>query len=433
MIEIVDLRGGGKSQKLDKILKRFRLECRDELESVRQTLADVRANGDFALLRYTREFDGVTLTECELQVSENEIDEAYGMVAPELLESLRKAAYNIRQFHELQKREDIGSVSPGAMTGQRILPIRKAGLYVPGGRAAYPSSVLMNAIPAKVAGVGEIIMCTPPDKNNKVYYLTLVAAREAGVDRIYKAGGAQAIAAMAFGTQTIPRVDKIVGPGNIYVTLAKREVFGIVGIDMVAGPSEVLVVADRSANPRYIAADMLSQAEHDPLAAAILVTDSPEVAKKTAGEIELQLRDLPTAETARKSIDGFGAVLLTSDHKQSVEIANMIAPEHLELAVENPQTMLPEIVNAGAVFLGEYSPEPLGDYFAGPNHVLPTSGTARFSSPLGVDDFIKRSSVIYYGREALEKDSNDIIRLAESEGLYAHANSIKVRFEGDKQ
>lgn len=418
---------------LAKLLDRSSMNSERELGAVKNIIADVRARGDAALLEYTKLFDGARLTADTLRVSESEIDEAYANVPDELLAAMRRSAKNIADYHALQKQKTWLDIKDGAILGQMVRPLASVGVYVPGGRAAYPSSVLMNVLPAKVAGVPKIVMVTPPDRNGRIYPLTLVAAREAGVDEIYKIGGAQAVAALAFGTKTLPKVDKITGPGNIYVALAKREVFGFVGIDMIAGPSEVLIVADGSANPVYAAADLLAQAEHDPLAAAILVTDSETLAKAVGQELERQLADLPRKDIAAESLKNHGALVVTPSIEKAVEIANAVAPEHLELLVREPFDLLSRVENAGAIFLGEHSPEPLGDYFAGPNHTLPTSGTARFFSPLSVDDFMKKSSIISYSRAQLKAAKDDIVVFAEAEGLSAHARSVALRFASEEK
>lgn len=417
---------------LNKLLDRSSMNSAAELSAVKTIIADVRARGDAAVLEYTKLFDGARLTADLLRVTQDEIDEAYNSVSDELLAAMRRSASNIAAFHELQKQKTWLDIKDGAILGQIVRPLASVGVYVPGGRAAYPSTVLMNVIPAKVAGVKKIVMVTPPDRQGKIYPLTLVAAHEAGVHEIYKTGGAQAVAALAFGTKSIPKVDKITGPGNIYVALAKREVFGYVGIDMIAGPSEVLIVADKHANPAYAAADMLAQAEHDPLAAAILVTDSEALAKDVQMQIEFQLADLPKREIAAESLKNHGAVVVAPSLEKAVEIANAVAPEHLELLVKEPFAILSSIENAGAIFMGENSPEPLGDYFAGPNHTLPTSGTARFFSPLSVDDFIKKSSIINYSRALLKNAKDDIVTFAEAEGLTAHARSVALRFGSEE-
>ena len=415
---------------LTDLLKRSPNNYTQYESSVNEIIANVRSNGDQAVFDYTQKFDGATVTADNIEVTEDEIAEAYELVDQKLLEVIRKAKENIRVYHEKQKQYSwFDSSIPGTMLGQKVTPIAKAGVYVPGGKAVYPSSVLMNIMPAKVAGVEEIIMTTPCNKAGKVNPSTLVAAKEAGADRVFKVGGAQAIAALAFGTESIPKVDKIVGPGNIYVALAKRAVYGHVSIDAIAGPSEILVIADETANPRYVAADLLSQAEHDELASAILVTTSQKLAEKVSEEVDGFLNELSRSEIIRKSLDNYGYALVAETMDEAIETANEIASEHLEIVTANPFEVMMKIRNAGAIFIGEYSSEPLGDYFAGPNHVLPTNGTAKFFSPLGVDDFIKRSSIIYYSREALKDIHKDIIQFAEAEKLTAHANSIRVRFE----
>ncbi len=420
-----------KQQVIDEVLNRSQFELEEVNKKVKDVLDNIKKNGDKALFEYTEKFDGVKLD--NLKVSENEIEEAYNSLDKELIKSLEDAHNNIEKFHKNQVQKSfITNDEEGKILGQIVNPIEKVGIYVPGGTAPLPSTVLMNAIPAKVAGVNKIVMTTPPAKDGKISSVILAAAKIAGVTEIYKLGGAQAIGALAFGTETVPKVCKIVGPGNIYVAMAKKQVFGSVDIDMVAGPSEVLVIADSKANAKYIAADLLSQAEHDTLACSILVTPSNEVANNVAKEVEKQLEKLSRNEIARKSIENYGRIIVTENMNEAIDLANEIAPEHLELAVENPFDYLSRIKNAGAIFLGEYSPEPLGDYFAGPNHTLPTSGTAKFASPLSVDAFIKKSSVIYYTREALAKVKDSIIRIAESETLTAHANSVRVRFEDDK-
>lgn len=420
-----------KQQVIDEVLNRSQFELEEVNKKVKDVLDNIKKNGDKALFEYTEKFDGVKLD--NLKVSENEIEEAYNSLDKELIKSLEDAHNNIEKFHKNQVQKSfITNDEEGKILGQIVNPIEKVGIYVPGGTAPLPSTVLMNAIPAKVAGVNKIVMTTPPAKDGKISSVILAAAKIAGVTEIYKLGGAQAIGALAFGTETVPKVYKIVGPGNIYVAMAKKQVFGSVDIDMVAGPSEVLVIADSKANAKYIAADLLSQAEHDTLACSILVTPSNEVANSVAREVEKQLEKLSRNEIARKSIENYGRIIVTENMNEAIDLSNEIAPEHLELAVENPFDYLSRIKNAGAIFLGEYSPEPLGDYFAGPNHTLPTSGTAKFASPLSVDAFIKKSSVIYYTREALAKVKDSIIRIAESETLTAHANSVRVRFEDDK-
>ena len=401
--------------------------------AVMEVVAAVRKEGDAALLRYTEKFDKVKLTPDRLRVAPGEIEAAYAQVEPEFLAALRKAAANIRAFHEKQKRSSWMDVAPdGTMLGMVIRPLRRVGLYVPGGKAAYPSSVLMNAIPAKVAGVPEIAMVTPPATGGQegINPYILVAAAEAGVTEIYRVGGAQAIAALAYGTESIAAVDKICGPGNIYVALAKRAVFGAVDIDSIAGPSEICVLADDSADPRYVAADMLSQAEHDEMASAVLVTPSEKLARAVEAELKRQVALLPRREIAEKSLEQYGAILLVRDLAEGVEVVNRLAPEHLEVMTEDPLALLGGIENAGAIFLGPYSSEPVGDYYAGPNHILPTNGTARFSSPLNVDDFLKKSSLIRYSRQALERDAAGIAVLARHEGLEAHARAVEIRVKG---
>lgn len=398
---------------------------------VAQIIANVRENGDAALKEYTEKFDGVYLD--SLLVTAQEIEEALNSVEPKFIEILNKAADNIRAFHSMQKREGFSiKGADGTVIGQKIIPVDRAGLYVPGGTAAYPSTVLMDSIPAKIAGVGEVVMVTPPSKDGKVNPAILAAAKVAGVDRIFKVGGAQAIAALAYGTQTIPKVDKIVGPGNAYVAEAKKQVFGAVSIDMIAGPSEILVVADGNSNPRYVAADLLSQAEHDRNASAVLVTDSEKLATEVRQEIELQLKTLLREDIARASIENNGKIIVADSIDVVIDIANEIAPEHLELVVDDPFEYLDRIKHAGSVFMGRNCPEALGDYFAGPNHTLPTSGTAKFSSPLSVDDFIKKTQFTYYTSEALDKVAEDIAFFAEKEGLTGHARSAVIRSEDRK-
>lgn len=415
---------------LENLLKRSPNSYGKFEASVAAILADVKEKGDEAVFDYTKRFDGADINAANIVVTKEEIDEAYSLVDEQLVEVIRKALVNIREYHAKQKQYSWFDSTPnGTILGQKVTPLNRVGVYVPGGKAAYPSSVLMNIIPAKVAGVNQIIMTTPPGKDGRVNPGTLVAANEAGVDVIYKAGGAQAIAAMAYGTNSIRKVDKIVGPGNIYVALAKKAVYGHVSIDSIAGPSEILVIADETANPRYVAADLLSQAEHDEMASAILITISEELADKVSKEIDSFVAELSRSEIISKSLENYGYILIARDIDEAVETANEIASEHLEIVTKDPFTVMTKIRNAGAIFLGEYSSEPLGDYFAGPNHVLPTNGTAKFFSPLGVDDFIKKSSIISYSREALEPIHEDIIKFANAERLTAHANSIKVRFE----
>lgn len=429
-MRIVKLTDETKNNILENLLKRSPNSYGKFEAAVGEILSNVRANKDAALFKYTKDFDKADINASNIVVSKEEIEEAYTKVDPKLVNVIRKALKNIKEYHEKQKQYSWFDSKPdGTILGQKVTALSRVGVYVPGGKAAYPSSVLMNVIPAKVAGVEQIIMCTPPDHEGKVYPTTLVAANEAGVDIIYKAGGAQAIAAMAYGTESIPKVDKICGPGNIYVALAKKAVFGYVSIDSVAGPSEILVIADETANPRYVAADLLSQAEHDEMASAILITTSNELAQKVSDEIDGFLKELSRSEIISKSLDNYGYILLVDNIDDAVDAANEIASEHLEIVTKDPFNTMTKIKNAGAIFLGEYSSEPLGDYFAGPNHVLPTNGTAKFFSALSVDDFIKKSSIISYSRDALEEIHNDIETFATAEHLTAHANSIKVRFE----
>ena len=433
-MRIVKLTKESKSNILENLLKRSPNSYGKFESAVADILANVKSRGDDALFEYTRNFDKADINPSNIVVTQEEIDEAYSLVDDKLLDVIRKALVNIRDYHEKQKQYSWFDSKPdGTILGQKVTALSRVGVYVPGGKAAYPSSVLMNVMPAKVAGVEQIVMCTPPDKEGKVYPTTLVAAKEAGVDVIYKVGGAQAIAAMAYGTASVPKVDKIVGPGNIYVALAKKAVFGYVSIDSVAGPSEIMVIADETANPRFVAADLLSQAEHDEMASAILVTTSEELAKKVSAQIDEFLKELSRSEIISKSLENYGYILVADSIDEAIEVANDIASEHLEIVTKDPFNVMTKIKNAGAIFLGEYSSEPLGDYFAGPNHVLPTNGTAKFFSPLSVDDFIKKSSIISYSREALELIHNDIETFAKAEHLTAHAKSIHVRFEGDKQ
>ncbi len=399
-------------------------------DKVREIVENVKNRRDEALLEYTKKFDGVDLAAAQLRVTEEEIAEALSLVEPSLLSVMEKSMKNIREYHEKQKQYSWFDSQPnGTILGQKVTPLASVGVYVPGGKAAYPSSVLMNIIPAKVAGVERIVMVTPPGKDGKVNPVTLAAAHLAGVTDAYRIGGAQAIAALAFGTESIPRVDKIAGPGNIFVALAKKAVYGHVSIDSIAGPSEILVLADESANPRYIAADLLSQAEHDELASSILVTTSMELAEQVSAEVEGFVKELSRQEILEKSLENYGYILVAYSMEDVIETANQIASEHLEIVTKNPFEVMTKIRNAGAIFMGEYSSEPLGDYFAGPNHVLPTNGTAKFFSPLGVDDYVKKSSIIYYSKEALQMVHKDIETFAQAEGLTAHANSIRVRFE----
>ena len=432
-MRIVKLNEESKKNILDDLLKRSPNNYDSYASTVNEIVNNVRENGDKAVAEYTLKFDKVQLNADTILVTREEIEEAYKYVEENdegLVDVIKASAKNVRDYHMMQKQYSWFDSKPdGTMLGQKITPIERAGVYVPGGKAAYPSSVLMNIIPAKVAGVEKIVMVTPPGKDGKVNPGTLVAADIADVDEIYKVGGAQAIAALAFGTETIPKVDKIVGPGNIFVALAKKAVFGFVSIDSIAGPSEILVLADETANPRFVAADLLSQAEHDEMASAILVTTSEELANKVSLEVDNFVKVLSRKEILEKSLENYGYILVTDSMKDAIDVANEIASEHLEIVTKNPFDTMTRIKNAGAIFLGEYSSEPLGDYFAGPNHVLPTNGTAKFFSPLGVDDFIKKSSIISYSREALEKIHKDIEHFATSEQLTAHANSIKVRFE----
>ncbi len=396
---------------------------------VNAIIEEVRNNRDQAVFNYTKQFDGADINAGNILVTEEEIAEAYEKVDTTLLAVIRKSLVNIKKYHEKQVQNSWFTTEDGIILGQKVTALATVGVYVPGGKAVYPSSVLMNVLPAKVAGVDRIVMCTPPGKDGKVYPSTLVAAKEAGVDEIYKVGGAQAIAAMAFGTESVPKVDKIVGPGNIYVALAKKAVFGYVSIDSIAGPSEILVLADETANPRYVAADLLSQAEHDEMASAILITTSPKLAEEVSAEIDQFVAELSRKEIIQKSLDNYGYILVADNMEEAIDTVNAIASEHMEIVTADPFHVMTKIRNAGAIFIGEYSSEPLGDYFAGPNHVLPTNGTAKFFSALSVDDFIKKSSIISYSREALEKVHKDIEQFAECEKLTAHANSIRVRFE----
>lgn len=432
-MRIIKLDESSKKNILNDLLKRSPNNYDNFADSVNAILANVKENGDKALFQYTKDFDKADINASNIKVTEEEIKEAYDRLEnPELVQVIRNSLKNIKEYHEKQKQYSWFDSKPdGSILGQKVTPLSRVGVYVPGGKAAYPSSVLMNVIPAKVAGVEQIVMVTPPGKDGKVNPNTLVAANEAGVDVIYKVGGAQAIAALAYGTESIAKVDKIVGPGNIYVALAKKAVFGYVSIDSVAGPSEILVLADETANPRYVAADLLSQAEHDELASAILVTTSEELANKVSEYVDMFVSKLKRKEILQKSLDNYGYILVTDTMQAAIDTANDIASEHLEIVTKNPFDTMTRIKNAGAIFLGENSSEPLGDYFAGPNHVLPTNGTAKFFSPLSVDDFIKKSSIISYSREALEPLSEDIQKFAKAEGLTAHANSIRVRFEED--
>ncbi len=429
-MKIVNLTKETTESIMDDLLKRSPNNYTEYESVVNDIIENVKQNKDKAVFDYTLKFDRFPLTADNIVVTKEEIAEAYARMDGELVEVMKRAAENIRAFHAKQVRNSwFDAKEDGTILGMKITPIQRAGVYVPGGKAAYPSSVLMNVIPAKVAGVPEIVMTTPPGADGKVNPGTLVAADIAGVDTIYKVGGAQAIAAMAYGTQSIPKVDKITGPGNIFVALAKKAVYGYVSIDSIAGPSEILVLADESANPRYIAADLLSQAEHDELASAILITTSMEVAQKVFEEVDKFTQELSRKPIIEKSLENYGYILVAESMEQAIETANEIASEHLEILTKNPFDTMTKIKNAGAIFLGEYSSEPLGDYFAGPNHILPTNGTAKFFSPVNVDDFIKKTSIISYSREALEKVHVDIETFAKSEGLTAHANSIAVRFE----
>ena len=429
-MRILKLTSESKKNILENLLKRSPNSYGEYESAVNDILSNVKTEGDKALFQYTKDFDKADINSSNVVVTQEEIDEAYNLVDKNLLNVIRKALVNIRSFHEKQKQYSWFDSKPdGTMLGQKVTALSRVGVYVPGGKAAYPSSVLMNVIPAKVAGVEEIIMCTPPGKDGKVYPTTLVAAKEAGVDVIYKVGGAQAVGAMAYGTESIPKVDKIVGPGNIYVALAKKAVFGYVSIDSVAGPSEIMVLADETANPSFVAADLLSQAEHDEMASAILVTTSEELAGQVSKDVDGFVAVLSRKDIIQKSLDTYGYILIASSMEEAIDVVNEIASEHLEIVTKNPFDTMTRVKNAGAIFLGEYSSEPLGDYFAGPNHVLPTNGTAKFFSPLSVDDFIKKSSIISYSKEALGSIHNDIENFANAEHLTAHANSIHVRFE----
>ena len=429
-MRIQKLNSDTKKNLLEDLLKRSPNNYGQYEASVKEILDKVKEEKDAAVFAYTAKFDGAELTADTIEVTDAEIEEAYAQVDDTLLTVIRKAKDNIESYHAKQRQNSWFDSKPdGTILGQKITPLHRVGVYVPGGKAVYPSSVLMNVMPAKVAGVDEIIMVTPPGKNGKVSPNTLVAAKESGVNKIYKVGGAQAIAALAYGTESIPKVDKIVGPGNIYVALAKKAVYGHVSIDSIAGPSEILVVADETANPRYVAADLLSQAEHDELASAILVTTSEKLAHEVSDQVDGFLKELSRAEIISKSLDNYGYILLADTMEDVIDVANEIASEHLEIQTKNPFEVMTKIRNAGAIFIGEYASEPLGDYFAGPNHILPTNGTAKFFSPLSVDDFIKKSSIISYSREALQKVHKDIESFAKAEQLTAHANSIHVRFE----
>ena len=429
-MKILNLTPETQNNILENLLKRSPNSYGEFEVRVNDIITNVREKKDAAIFDYTKRFDGADIDASNILVTEEEIKEAYEQVDEKLLDVIRKALVNIKTYHEKQRQNSwFDSQDNGIILGQKVTPLQRVGVYVPGGKAVYPSSVLMNVMPAKVAGVDEIIMTTPPGADGKVYPSTLVAAKEAGVDKIYKVGGAQAVAAMAFGTESIPKVDKIVGPGNIYVALAKKAVFGYVSIDSIAGPSEILVLADETANPRFVAADLLSQAEHDEMASAILITTSRDLAEQVSVEVDKFTAELSRKEIIQKSLDNYGYILVAETMEDAIATANEIASEHLEVVTKNPFEVMTKIRNAGAIFVGEYSSEPLGDYFAGPNHVLPTNGTAKFFSPLGVDDFIKKSSIISYSREALEPVYKDIVSFAECEKLTAHANSIRVRFE----
>ena len=429
-MRIIELTEEARTNILENLLKRSPNSYGEFEGRVNEIIENVRANRDAAIFDYTKRFDGADINAENILVTEDEIKEAYEKVDEKLLTVIRKALVNIRKYHEKQRRYSwFDSEESGIILGQKVTALEKVGVYVPGGKAVYPSSVLMNIVPAKVAGVKTIVMTTPPGKDGKVNPATLVAAKEAGVDAIYKVGGAQAIAALAFGTESVPKVDKIVGPGNIYVALAKKAVFGFVSIDSIAGPSEIMVLADETATPRFVAADLLSQAEHDEMASAILVTTSRDLAEQVSKEVEGFVAQLSRKEIIQKSLDNYGYILVAESMDEAIATVNEIASEHLELVTKNPFETMTKIRNAGAIFVGEYSSEPLGDYFAGPNHVLPTNGTAKFFSPLSVDDFIKKSSIISYSREALEPIYKDIVQFAECEQLTAHANSIRVRFE----
>lgn len=431
-MRIVELNDSTKKNIGEDLLKRSPNMYESYADTVATIIKDVQDNSDKALFAYTKKFDKFDINTENIRVTEDEINEAYKKVDKEVINAIRKAKASIEEFHSKQKQNSWFDASKeGIIVGQRVTPIEKVGVYVPGGKAAYPSTVLMDVIPAKVAGVSRIIITTPPDKDGNIYAGTLVAAKEAGVTEIYKIGGAQAIAALAFGTKSIPKVDKIVGPGNIYVALAKKAVYGHVSIDSIAGPSEILVLADESANPRYVAADLLSQAEHDELASSILVTTSRELAEKVSIEVDNFLKKLSRKDIIQKSLDNYGYLIVAKNMDEAIEITNEIATEHLEIMTKDPFMVMTRIKNAGAIFIGEYSSEPLGDYMAGPNHTLPTNGTSRFFSPLSVDDFIKKSSIISYTKEALSNIHTEIEIFAKSEGFTAHANSIAVRFEED--
>ena len=431
-MRIVTLSKESRQNLLDSLLKRSPGNYGQYQDTVQEIVDRVKTEGDQALFELTRKFDWEGIDASNVKVTEAEVQEAYDTIDPQLVETIRKSLKNIREYHEKQKQYSWFDTTPeGTMLGQKVTPFASAGVYVPGGKAVYPSSVLMNIVPAKIAGVAHVVMCTPCNKEGKVNPAVLVAAKEAGADEVYKVGGAQAIAAMAFGTESIPKVDKITGPGNIFVALAKKAVSGFVSIDSIAGPSEILVLADETANPRYVAADLLSQAEHDEMASAILVTTSKELAEKVSEEVDAFVKILSRKEIISKSLDNYGYILVAETLEDAIETVDLIASEHLEIVTKNPFEVMMKVKNAGAIFLGEYSSEPLGDYFAGPNHILPTNGTARFFSPVSVDDFIKKSSIIYYSREALQRVHKDIEYFAKAEQLTAHANSIAVRFEDE--
>ena len=431
-MRIVTLSKESRQNLLDSLLKRSPGNYGQYQDTVQEIVDRVKTKGDQALFELTRKFDWEGIDASNVKVTEAEVQEAYDTIDPQLVETIRKSLKNIREYHEKQKQYSWFDTTPeGTMLGQKVTPLASAGVYVPGGKAVYPSSVLMNIVPAKIAGVAHVVMCTPCNKEGKVNPAVLVAAKEAGADEVYKAGGAQAIAAMAFGTESVPKVDKITGPGNIFVALAKKAVSGFVSIDSIAGPSEILVLADETANPRYVAADLLSQAEHDEMASAILVTTSKELAEKVSEEVDAFVKILSRKEIISKSLDNYGYILVAETLEDAIETVDLIASEHLEIVTKNPFEVMMKVKNAGAIFLGEYSSEPLGDYFAGPNHILPTNGTARFFSPVSVDDFIKKSSIIYYSREALQRVHKDIEYFAKAEQLTAHANSIAVRFEDE--
>ena len=431
-MRIVTLSKESRQNLLDSLLKRSPGNYGQYQDTVQEIVDRVKTEGDQALFELTRKFDWEGIDASNVKVTEAEVQEAYDTIDSQLVETIRKSLKNIREYHEKQKQYSWFDTTPeGTMLGQKVTPLASAGVYVPGGKAVYPSSVLMNIVPAKIAGVAHVVMCTPCNKEGKVNPAVLVAAKEAGADEVYKVGGAQAIAAMAFGTESIPKVDKITGPGNIFVALAKKAVSGFVSIDSIAGPSEILVLADETANPRYVAADLLSQAEHDEMASAILVTTSKELAEKVSEEVDAFVKILSRKEIISKSLDNYGYILVAETLEDAIETVDLIASEHLEIVTKNPFEVMMKVKNAGAIFLGEYSSEPLGDYFAGPNHILPTNGTARFFSPVSVDDFIKKSSIIYYSREALQRVHKDIEYFAKAEQLTAHANSIAVRFEDE--